>query len=834
MFDPDLDDLDTTDLLSAAAEYAQDQEHAAVGLLRIALAFADRNAVIEGHEPLPGYERLKVYGGEGCPGVAEFAPIELGAVLGMSSGAASSFVGEALALRHRLPRVWAAVLGGAAASWKARSIARACLSLSVEAAAIVDRRVAGIVNTVTPGALKRIVTAAVWQADPEKAQADAEAAAKERGVHVTQSDPSDDHGTKRIWVRAATGDVIRFDATINDLARALKILGDTEPLNQRRAKAIGWIADPEAAHNLLEVARYLARTHTHQQQTQPAHPTPTTPAHPTPQPHPPNATNPTDGTGQTSGTDLANGTGPANCTDFADGTDLASSVGLPNGTDSADCTGQTSGTDLANCARLANGTDLASGTGLANGTGPASSTDFANGTDPARSAAPPHTTPPPDSDSPPHAVPPADAVGSTAHTSRQNTPKPGRNATPCGAAMSADQPARDDETAPDSDAVAYGANTCDNEPVWDHEPVCDDEPVWDDQPAWDDEGVADGDVRDETTAGDADDADDIEAVGDLGGGGDVEGYTRLALAGTLRARLAAIKQDAYSNGLGAGTGRRARHTLYVHLTDKTLATGTGVLRVEQLGPQLANQLSELLGHDQVIVKPVIDLHDQVSVHSYEIPDRIRERVRLRHPVDMFPYSGAEATVSMDQDHITPYDHTTPDNHASPHNHTTSHNHTSPHNHTTSHNHTSPHDRTTPRDRNNQDTTDTTRGTDTTRAADITDITDITDDAVGTESPNRGGSPGRAGRSRPPGREASPDRSGPPEKAGQTSGDNLIPQGRLHHRAKTFGGWRNRRLPNGTIEWTSPHGFRFHVDHTGTHPQPHRQTTSPKRQPRPGS
>ena len=97
----------------------------------------------------------------------------------------------------------------------------------------------------------------MWEADPELAKAQAEAAAKERGVYVG---PSDDHGTKRFWVRAAAGDVIRFDATIDDLAQALKTLGDTDSLDDRRAKAIGWISDPAAAHQLLEVARYLART----------------------------------------------------------------------------------------------------------------------------------------------------------------------------------------------------------------------------------------------------------------------------------------------------------------------------------------------------------------------------------------------------------------------------------------------------------------------------------------------------------------------------------------------------------------------------------------------
>jgi hypothetical protein len=522
MFEGDLDDLATADLLAAAVEFAQTQERAAVRTLEAALAFADRNAVVSG-DPLPGYERLHVYGGEGCPGVAEFAPIEFGAVLRMSTGAAAALIGEALALRHRLPRIWAAVLSGNAIAWRARKIAHACLSLSLEAAAIVDRRVVAIVDTVTPGKLATIVRAAIWQADPELAKAHAEAAARARGVFIA---PSDDHGTKRFWVRAAAGDVIRFDATIDDLACALKALGDTDTLDQRRAKAIGWIADPAAAHRLIEVARHLARTH-----------------------------------------------------------------------------------------------------------------------------------------------PPHDATSDA--TSRTSTPHA--------------------ITEPDAgpyDAAPYVGRGGSAAPQR-------------------------GDSLQDAGGGAARAATDGGADGGVDGGVDGDAFSR----GMLPARLAAIKQDSHSSGLGlsAGNGgcRRDRHTLYVHLTDLTLATGTGVLRVEELGPLLAGQLGELLGHDQIVVKPVIDLHDQVSVHAYEIPERIRERVRLQHPVGMFPYSGAEASARLDQDHIRPY-----------------------------------------------------------------------------------------------------DRTGPP---GQTNTDNLIPLGRLHHRAKTFGGWRNRRLPSGAIEWISPHGFRFLVDHTGTHP-----------------
>ncbi|WP_432889411.1 hypothetical protein ACQPYH_10215 [Kribbella sp. CA-245084] len=681
MFEGDLNDLATVDLLTTAAEFARIQERAAVRTLEAALAFADRNAVVSGDPVLPGYERIQVYGGDGCPGVAEFAPIELGAVLRMSSGAAASLIGDALALCHRLPRIWAAVLSGNAIAWRARKIAQACMSLSLEAAAIVDRRVVGIVDTVTPGKLATIVSAAVWQADPELAKAQAEAAARARGVFIT---PSDDHGTKRFWVRAAAGDVIRFDATIDDLARALKTLGDTDSLNQRRAKAIGWISDPAAAHHLLEVARHLART-------QPTH---------TPTPHGATAHDP--GPHEAAPPD-ASLKAPAH--NDAAGSSRAES---PPRSATASASPTTAATDA----------DAAACDVDQRGTAPHET---------APDGAAPHDTP---SASWRHSVPrddrPYDEVPYGA------CDEPPHDEASCDEPPYGDEPPYDEASCHE---VRYEELSC-------HEPPRDDaschEVPYEEGSDGSGSGVGarggsgvtcqgaflraavPGDVAARAAAGSCDGEDSFArtAVGDCD---DEDAFTRRVLAGGLAARLAAIKQDAYSNGLGAGSGRARRHTVYVHLTDQTLATGTGVLRVEELGPLLAHQLSELLGHERIVVKPVIDLHDQVSVHAYEIPDRIRERVRLQYPVDMFPYSGAEATMRMDQDHITPYD--------------------------------------------------------------------------------------RTGAPSPPGR------------PGQTGTHNLIPQGRLHHRAKTFGGWRNRRLPTGAIEWISPHGFTFHVDHTGTHPVP---------------
>ena len=136
----------------------------------------------------------------------------------------------------------------------------------------------------------------------------------------------------------------------------------------------------------------------------------------------------------------------------------------------------------------------------------------------------------------------------------------------------------------------------------------------------------------------------------------------------LHARLAQIKHDAYTTHATrtgadrAGSPDRARGRvrpgqteIYVHLTDHTLATGTGVLRAEGIGPLLADQLAELIGHGPYTVKPVIDLNDAVSVDAYEIPDRIRERVKLTHPVELFPFGTQETHRGMDLDHLQPYD-----------------------------------------------------------------------------------------------------------------------------------------------------------------------------------
>jgi hypothetical protein len=67
----------------------------------------------------------------------------------------------------------------------------------------------------------------------------------------------------------------------------------------------------------------------------------------------------------------------------------------------------------------------------------------------------------------------------------------------------------------------------------------------------------------------------------------------------------------------------------------------------------------------------------------------------------------------------------------------------------------------------------------------------------------------------PARSSDLDHLVPHEAGGATSSDNLASLCRHHHRAKTHAAWRYRMLRPGLYEWTSPAGYRYLVDPTGT-------------------
>ncbi len=255
MFDSDLSDLDADATLTFASSARALADRAEVRLIEAAAHWADLHGVVEdseaGRSSLPGTEQQIQLGGDGTPELAEFAPAELGAELGMSAHAAARLIADALDLRHRLPRLWARVLAGEVKPWIGRKTADITRNLSLDAAAMVDRRVAPWAHGLSWGRLESIIEAACIEADPETAQAAAQSTARAQGVWIGQSN---DHGIKDIHIRTEAPHAIWFDASVDRIADSLRLLGDESTKDIRRARAVGVIAQPQRTLDLYAQA----------------------------------------------------------------------------------------------------------------------------------------------------------------------------------------------------------------------------------------------------------------------------------------------------------------------------------------------------------------------------------------------------------------------------------------------------------------------------------------------------------------------------------------------------------------------------------------------------
>ncbi|HEU5455181.1 MAG TPA: hypothetical protein VFU85_05800, partial [Nocardioides sp.] len=97
--------------------------------------------------------------GPGAPLVAEFSIADFAAAVGLSTEAGKRYVGHAIELRYRLPRLWTRVTAGDLPAWKARRVAdvTAGHGLTMEAAAYVDRHVGPVAHKISQAVLDRLV-----------------------------------------------------------------------------------------------------------------------------------------------------------------------------------------------------------------------------------------------------------------------------------------------------------------------------------------------------------------------------------------------------------------------------------------------------------------------------------------------------------------------------------------------------------------------------------------------------------------------------------------------------------------------------------------------------
>src|SRR4051812_29715971 len=267
--DEDVFGLDQAGVMDFVVEQQRRENIAAAQGLRGLTAWADLHRVADGtvgsvdddiaallpvEATLLGQEDQLRLAGQGTFMVTEFGIAEIAAVLGMSEPAARAKVGQALELRERLPRLWERVMDGNLAAWKARRIAAETIPLNAKAARYVDAHLAAYPHRLSIRQILRCVNSAINLHDPAAAKERAERAGDGRGVWTV--DTLD--GTSELHAVADTPDIRALDTAVTHGAADLATLGDTDPEQARRAKALGILADPQHALDLAATAQHAA------------------------------------------------------------------------------------------------------------------------------------------------------------------------------------------------------------------------------------------------------------------------------------------------------------------------------------------------------------------------------------------------------------------------------------------------------------------------------------------------------------------------------------------------------------------------------------------------
>ena len=223
--------------------------------VELALVWAHLHPCAEGEQPAY-WDQLDLHGeatvllaGEGAPAVGEFAPAELAAALGLGFEAAQQLISDALELHHRLPRLMEHVRDGVVPVWVARRIAALTTDLCWEAALFADKLVSASPERIGQVHAEKLVHEARLYFDPDRAVADEQEALDRQCVWVRRdrSNPA----TSEVSMTLDTADAELLDQTVSRIAADLKELGDTDGRDVRRAKAVGVLADPQFALDLM-------------------------------------------------------------------------------------------------------------------------------------------------------------------------------------------------------------------------------------------------------------------------------------------------------------------------------------------------------------------------------------------------------------------------------------------------------------------------------------------------------------------------------------------------------------------------------------------------------
>jgi hypothetical protein len=252
-------DLDSPGAVLASARALRAEADRAEALLLVrACAWADLHPAPD--DEVPAFED------EHLPAVAWDAPAEFGAAVGLSTEGARHRIHESLELRHRLPRVWARMLAGESVAWRARRVAQTTMGHPEDVAECVDRLVSPIAHKVGLVTLDRVLEETRMRLYPEQCEQEQLEELDRRDV--TLFDQISNNGVGEMRIRADLKDLLDFDKVVSEIAAVLAENGCPDSLDIRRSLAVGVLADPEQAADLLARG---GRPHPTESSSPPAH-----------------------------------------------------------------------------------------------------------------------------------------------------------------------------------------------------------------------------------------------------------------------------------------------------------------------------------------------------------------------------------------------------------------------------------------------------------------------------------------------------------------------------------------------------------------------------------
>jgi hypothetical protein len=239
-------------MLAAARAQRVVADRAEAAVLRLAAEWAvahPAESISDAASFVPGSDAAVAIAGEGAPWVAEFAVAEFAAALGLSTDSGRALVGDALELRHRLPKLWRRVMAGELQVWRARRIAARTRGLNRAAARFVDVHLAPFAHKVGAAQVDRTVSEALVICQPDLATERARQAAEARHVTI-HHDQVSWWGTVHLEADLDLADAVDFDTAVSRGAAQLAALGSTDTLDVRRATAVGDLARSQLALDL--------------------------------------------------------------------------------------------------------------------------------------------------------------------------------------------------------------------------------------------------------------------------------------------------------------------------------------------------------------------------------------------------------------------------------------------------------------------------------------------------------------------------------------------------------------------------------------------------------